>query len=156
MLENKKVIERLVGRIDDMYYVCDCVFGKDDFYGAMGAVLCPVSKEQYEHDMDAESGETQDRFQESWAEQAKQGDTDKGLKDYVEEILAVEGEEALYDFGGYDYWDMIREQVPELTKERYPIFDCVAGGRCFDANMEWDEIYDPVVWELILKCEREN
>ncbi len=147
--QNQKIGE-LVGRKDDSYYVCDTIFKHaDDFKGATATVLVPVSEDDHENRTDPYNSDTTDRFRECWVEQVKAGQTDRGLEDWVEEILAVDGDEAVFDFSGHEYWDLIRKAVPELTEEAYPVFECIGGGRSFSPDMEWDEIYNPQLWEKI-------
>jgi len=153
-MRTEKKIKKLVGLIDGDYYVCDDIFSySDGLHGATATVLRPVPKNEYEDRIDSENSDVLDYFQDAWAEQVKAGRTQSGLKEWVEMVLAVDGGEAVFDFSGYEYWDLIREAEPELTEESYPVFECVGGGRSFDVSMEWDKLYNKKLWQQIVKVE---
>ena len=151
----RKTIGKLIGRIGTRYYVCDGLFDSDNFKGATGIVLRPVSQTEYELMNDPDSNEVRDRFEELWIKAVKTGQTQDGLTEYCRTLIWTYGDEALWDYSGYEYWDMIREVVPELNETDYPCFDCVGGGRSFWVNMEWDELYDSQTWALIQEYESE-
>ena len=149
-------VKKLVGRIDDSYYICDTLFEHtDDFRGAVATVLCPVTREDYENRIDPGNPTTIEYFEDCWRQAVHAGTTTSSLEDYVEAILGVDGEEAVFDFSGYEYWDMLREAVPELTEEDYPVLECVGGGRSFSVDMQWDELYDESLWQEIKEIERQ-
>jgi hypothetical protein len=147
----KKVIEKLVGRKGGDYYVCDYVFKEKGLQGATASVFRPVSEEEYEEAYDLDN--LIDRFQELWAEAVKDGRTEDSLEEFCQIIADCDGDEALWDLSYYQYWDLIREAVPELTEKEYPILECVGGGRSFHRDMVWDVLYDAEVWALIRKYE---
>lgn len=148
-------IKKLVGKKDGDYCVCDYVFkNSKDFQGAVGSHFRPVGKDEYETMHDAESEEVKDRFRDIWAEAVKDGRTEESLVEFCDTILQCDGDDALWDLSYSDCWDLIRERVPELTEEEYPIFECVGGGRCFSLDMAWDELYDKKTWALICDYER--
>ena len=147
-------INKLVSRIDDEYYICEYLFkNTEDFKGATALILSPVSRAEYEERTDPESEVAIERFEECWREQVRAGVTTHSLKEYVEEILAVDGDEAVFDMGGYEYWDMLRKAEPELTEEDYPIFECVGCGRSFSKEMQFDKIYNEKLWQQIKEIE---
>jgi len=147
-------IRKLVGRIDDTYYFCDYLFEhKNDFKGATATVLRPVSREDYEQRTDPTDDDTIEYFEDCWREAVHAGTTTDGLEAWVEYVLDIDGDEAVFDFSGYDYWDDLRDAVPELTEDDYPVFECVGGGRSFSPNMEWDELYNEELWERIKEIE---
>lgn len=146
--------KQLVGRVGDQYYICDYVFRHGDgFKGATGIVLVPVSEARRDEETDPNGDYTKDRFEDCWRQAVQAGSTTKGLDAYVEEILSIDGDEAVYDMSGYAYWDMIREAIPELTEEAYPVFECVGGGRCFDKDMKFDEVYNQALLDEIAQYE---
>lgn len=147
-------IKKLVGRIDSEYYFCDTLFEHaDGFKGATATVLYPVTRENYESRIDPEDYDTIGYFEDCWRGAVQAGTTTKGLEPWVEEILETGGDEAVFDMSGYDYWDDLREAIPKLTEEDYPVFECVGGGRSFSPDMKWDEIYDEDLWQQIKKIE---
>ena len=154
-MREQKNIRKLVGRIGDSYYVCDYVFKYDDgLKGATATVLRPVSKQEYEAAQEIDN--LINRFADLWGEAARDNRTEESLKDYCQSIYDCDGDEAIWDFSGYDCWDLIREAVSEITEENYPVIECVGGGRSFSSDMQWDEIYDKEIWNLILEYESET
>ncbi len=147
-------VKKLVGRIDNSYYFCDTLFEHaDDFKGATATVLCPVSEARRDEETDPNGDYARDRFEDCWRQAVQAGQTTEGLDAYVEHILDIDGDEAVYDMSGYDYWDILREAVPELTEEDFPVFECVGGGRSFSPDMKWDEIYDEELWQKVKAIE---
>lgn len=147
-------IKQLVGRIGSEYYICDYLFEDgQNFKGATATVLRSVSQVEYEERTDPEGEYVLDWFDDLWRESVAAGNTTKSLKDFIEEALAVNGDEAVFDFSGYNYWDLIREAESELTEENYPVFECVAGGRSFYSDMKFDKIYNKKLWEQIKEIE---
>jgi len=143
---------QLVGRIGNEYYFCDYIFEQDtDFKGATATVLSPVPKETYDDIMDPESDAAKDRFEELWVESVKSGTTELGLLDYIAELNYTADD--CFDPSGYDLWDSLREAVPSLTEDDFPVFECIGGGRSFRPDMEWDEIYNPELWAKIKAVE---
>lgn len=147
-------VKKLVGRIDNAYYFCDTLFEHaDDFKGATATVLCPVTRRFYEDRTNPEDFDTQDWFEETWQGAVASGNTKEGLEDFTAQCLRDNGDEAVFDFSGYNYWDLLREAIPELTEEDYPVFECIGGGRSFSPDMNWDEIYDEEMWQQIKAIE---
>lgn len=155
MAKNNKQIRKLIGKKDGLYCVCDYVFDDGEFRGAVGSTFQPIDKDGYETMHNSSSEEVKDRFHDLWAGAAKDGRTEESLEEFCENILACDGDDALWDLSYSNYaWDLIRDAIPELTEDEYPVFECVGGGRCFDPNMQWDELYDAETWALICKYER--
>jgi len=153
----KTKIGKLVGRIDDSYYICDTLFGHAiGFTGTIATVLCPVAREDYENRTNPHNPDTIDYFKDCWRMAVQTETITDSLEAYVEMVLDVDGDEAVFDFSGYDYWELLREAVPELTEDDYPVFECIGGGRSFCPDMEWDEIYDKELWEQIKRIESEK
>ena len=149
---------RLVGRMDGNmkngiegdYYICDYIFN----HGAVATVLRPVLADERDDRTNPNNPDTQDYFLEAWQEAVKADSTRQSFKDWLEEVLADENDEAVFDLSGSEYWDLLREAEPELTEEAYPIFECVGGGRSFSANMHFDKIYDKDLWTQIQEVEK--
>jgi len=147
-------VKKLVGRIDNAYYLCDYLFKHSDgFKGATATVLCPVARETYENRTDSGHPNTIERFEDCWQQAVQAGSTTDSLEGWVEMVLDTDGDEAVFDMSGYDYWDDLRAAIPELTEEDYPVFECVGGGRSFSPDMKWDEIYDEKLWQQIKEIE---
>lgn len=154
MAKNEKQIRKLVGRIDGDYYICDYIFNDSpDFHGATATVLRPVSADERDNRTNPHNSDTKNNFKELWQDQVQAGQTEQSFEDWLEELLAVDGDEAVFDFSGYEYWDLLREAEPELTEEDYPIFERAGGGRSFSADMKFDKVYDEELWTQIQKAE---
>jgi len=152
----QKNFNKLVGRIGNDYYFCDYIFidGKMNnelFQGATGTVLNPVSKEEYEERTDPESEECLDYFKEIWQMSVQDDNTELGLQEWVEQVLNIDGDEAVFDFSGYNLWEQLRDIG--LNEDDYPVFECVGGGRSFDSKMKFDEVYNKDLWRLIKAVE---
>jgi len=146
---------KLVGRIDDEYYICDYLFNDeccDNFKGAVGTGLRPISKEEYEERTSPES--IQEYLEENWRQAVAQGFTTDGLEEFADGIVMSGGDETIFDFSGYDYWNLLREAEPKLTEEDYPVFECVSGGQCFSSDMKFDKVYDKKLWQQIKEIEK--
>ncbi len=142
--------KQLVGRIDDNYYVCDYLFGQGkSFKGVVASVLRPVSADEVDDRTNPNNPDTLDWFYDLWSMAVDGRRTEDSLQTFVSQVLAIDGEEAVFDMGSSEYWDLIREAVPELTEEDYPIFECVGGGRSFSPDMKWDELYNAELWAEI-------
>jgi len=147
-------IKKLVGRIGNDYYFCDALFEHtDDFKGAIATVLRPVACEDYENRTNPNNPDVIKYFEDCWRQAVQTEITTDSLEYYVKMILDIDGDEAVFDFSGYDYWDDLRAAIPELTEKDYPVFECVSGGRSFSPDMKWDELYDEKLWKQIKEIE---
>ncbi len=147
-------IKKLVGRIGNEYYFCDTLF-RHIFVSSRRrhTILCPVNEEDYENKIDAGNPETIELFEDCWKQAVQAGSTTDSLDSYVEMVLNNNGDAAIFDFSGSEYWDDLRKAIPVLTEEDYPVFDCRGGGRSFSPDMKWDEIYDKNLWQQIKEIE---
>ena len=144
---------KLVGRIDDTYYIYDYLFNDNgSFKGAVGTGLRPISRDEHNERTSPES--LLEEFTERWQESVARGFTTDGLEEFADEMMLTYGDEMIFDFSGYDYWDLLREAEPTLTEKDYPIFECVSGGRCFSPDMKFDKAYDKKLWQQIKEIEK--
>lgn len=153
MKKQKNYSDKLVGRIGDTYYICECIFNNEDFKGVVGAALTPISRARYEEATNPTSPIVLDYFKELWITAVENGTTEQSLRDFAEEQLIIHGAEAIFDFGDCKHWEIIRKAEPTLTEEDYPAFEFVAAGRCFSPRMKWDKLYDEKLWNKIVKIE---
>lgn len=143
--------DKLVGRIGENYYFLDYTFKHGEFKGATATILRPVDIDEHKDKTNPESDACKDYFRELWQIAVSDGITEDGLDDWVEQIINIDGDEAVFDFSGYHLWEQLRKIG--LSEEEYPVFECVGGGRSFSIDMEWNEIYDVELWEEIKKFE---
>ena len=149
----------LIGRKENEFYILESIFKhSDDFEGATGVVVVPVTAEHYEYAlskdgileryMDAQSIE-------EWAEHF--GIEESNGVDLEDEVAEAIWEASRY--GGFEPFEeadykaveQIRSMVPEFaSEEEYPIFEVVGAGRIFSKHNNFDEVYNP---ELLAKIE---
>ena len=122
-MENKKEIT-----------VLDGVFKyTDGFKGATGSIFEPVSKEQYD-----EACEEENLIEHLMDSGIELPDTYKrgGFKELAEAMInSDEVEQFMFDTSYSELWDYLREATGLDENEAY-IFNCVGGGRCFDADFQ--------------------
>ena len=80
------------------------------------------------------------------------GKTEQSLDEWISDVLMYDGDEAIFDFSGYNLWEQLRELG--LTEEEYPVFECSGGGRCFSSDIEFDEVYDEELLKKIKEIEK--
>lgn len=143
--------DKLVGEKDGDFYFCDYIFYEgEDFKGATGTVLTPVTKEDY---LDRTEGEgLLDYLREIWQQAVSAGQTEKSLEDWAEEVINIDGDEAVFDLSGYDLWGQLRQIG--YNEEEYPVFQCSGGGRCFGRFDKFDKVYDQELLDKIRKIEK--
>ena len=149
-------INKVIGRRErDEIVVCDSVFErKDGLKGAVGTSFRPVGEDEYARMHDAGSQEVQDCLSDLWIAAVNDGRTTEGLQDYCQEIIDIDGNSVLWDLSYCDMYNLIREAYPEYAdKEAYPLFECIGRGRCFRADMKWDDLHDPETWKMIKQYE---
>jgi hypothetical protein len=152
-------INKLVGRSEDGdYYWLDYVFEDgEELRGAVGSVFRPVSEAQKEETMSLDNAK--ERFVDIWAEAARDRRTEQGLEEFVQDIIAVDGEEAFFDFSYYhnscEIAKVYNSELPENTEEseKAEFSECVGGGRCFNHKIKWAKVYDKKALKLALSYE---
>jgi len=138
----------LIARRGCDYYFCDSVFKhRDDFQGATGSVVRPVSPEEYEWACDIEN--VKERLCDVYCEMndIKDYDLDDDDPDFtkwVQDVIAYDGAESVM-FDESDCCDA-SDSFTELGIE-HECTDCSGGGRIFgnwnsDGRMEFDEVFN--------------
>lgn len=142
---------KLIGRLDDEFYILDEIFKhSDDFQGATATVLRPVSREEYEEATTEEA--LVERFEEYWRDAVANGHTTDSLETYARNIWDIDGDDSLWDPSGSEYHDQVR--ALGYSVEEYPVIECTGGGRSFThqgaRDQAFDEVYSP---ELLAKIQ---
>lgn len=134
--------------LDYIFY--DEMHGKP-FCGATGSKFYPVSREQYEERTEREN--VIDHLIDSGIELP--ADFKRGGFNEMYEVMKSNGEieSFIFDTSYSNLWDYLREATG-LTEDQAYIFDCVGGGRCFDANFKGN--INPELSKEIRKAERKN
>jgi len=149
-------INKLVGTKDNEFYFMNYVFKDGQFQGVTGAILVPISQEEYK-ERTTNPG-LAEWLKEAWKYRFENDQTTLGLEEWAEEVYSIDGDDAVFDlsYSNTDFWQQIREVEPDLTEEDFPLFECIGGGRCFSKNMEFEKVYNPELIELINKYEEEE
>jgi len=146
-MRKEEKINKIVGRIGEEFYFCEKFFEcEDSFRGVVGSVLVPVSPEEAE-----ERRRNFDEDGELWRDAVANELTELEHEDWVEEVLAVDGDEAVFDLVSSEKEAAVIEKV---GADKVELVECVGGGRIFRPDLEWDELYDPALWERIKEFER--
>ena len=145
-MKNQTDYGKLIGRKGNEYYFLDYTFEDRDFKGAVGSVMVPVTKEEAE-----ERRDDWDSDGEMWRMAVEAEMTTMGMDEWHEFVLAMDGENHMFDESYCSTYG--EELLAFLDSEENELVECVGGGRCFYADREFDEIYEPDLWELIKKYE---
>lgn len=161
MADNETHYNAIVGVIDGELAILEYTFeDSENFKGAVGHTMRTLTQEQIDSQKEAD--------EELWKGAVAGGSTTLGLDDWWEDACDEAEMNNLYypyDDDSYRYEtnelyealsDDDREKIEEIMGvkgEDYVDFECGSGGRCFDANAEWDLILRPDLVELINKLE---
>lgn len=139
---------KVVNRAEDgEITVLDYVFEhRGGMRGAVGSKFYPVSEREYEDRTTREAIleylegaiDESEEFIENMADDI----IDNGLED-----------EYMFDNSYCEHWDEIREELGLDENEAY-IFDCVGGGRCFEADFQGN--INPELSEIIREYESKD
>lgn len=164
MADNETKHNAIVGVIDGELAILEYTFEDgENFKGGVGYRMRTMTQEYIDCRKDPDNAD-----EDLW-KQAVAGDyTTLGLDDWWEDACDEAEMNNLYypyDDDSYRYEtnelyealsDDDREKIEEIMGvkgEDYVDFECGSGGRCFDANAEWDLILRPDLVELINKLE---
>jgi len=152
---------KLVGRKDSEFYFVDDIFKHgDDFMGATGTGVAPVSKEYHEYATSREG--LAERFvdamsQEEWLGVIGRDEDEFDSEEELEKAII----DSIVDQHRYGQLDPFEEAYDEeeqmraigFSEDEYPIFEVVSGGRIFSKDMKFDEVYDQELLDRILLAE---
>ena len=139
---------KLIGKIGDEYYFLDHTFNHaDNFKGAVGSTMQPLTEEEYNERVD--NYFDVDNIREFWQQAVEADKTDMGLDEWIEFVRNTDGEENVIDRSYPNYG----EQLKKLLGEEVFEVECTGGGRCFEKKMKWDKLFDEKLWEEIKKFE---
>jgi len=136
----------LIGRIGDDFYFLEYIFEAGDFCGAVANIVRPVSPNEAQYMRD-----TWDSDGEGWRMAVDAESTTLGLDEWREQVLAIDGDDAVFDICS-DY-EMEKKIIEIAGEDNVELVENVGGGRSFDLDMEWDELYNPELWEKIKEVE---
>ena len=166
-MERKETIyNQIIGIKDGNLVLLNYIFDNgNDFKGATGAYFEVLSQDEAERLTDDFDGD------ELWRMAVAAGDTTLGLDDWTAEYIYACKLDGL-DFPMQDnsYLNELSRALNDLSEENLEdlhfyyencglsyedyIFNCVGGGRCFDANDKWDVVFRPDLLEKIMAVEK--
>ncbi|KKM72115.1 hypothetical protein LCGC14_1423730 [marine sediment metagenome] len=151
--ETKKQTDynKLVGRQGDTYYYLDYVFDHgpgSSFRGAVGSRMCPVTFADAER-----RRENFDEDGDEWRAAVQEQQTTLGYDDWCKFVVATDGDDAIFDQSYSDTYgeDLLDRLDPE--REEYELVECTGGGRCFNHEDKWDEVFDAELVKVIASYE---
>ena len=109
----------------------------DGFKGATGSKFIPVSLDEYNEQMNMDSEDLADYLIDSGfelPESHKKG----GFISWAEEFTGEDKMSLFWDLSYAEKWENLREQA-KLSETDAKIFNCVGGGRCFDAKYKGNQ-----------------
>ena len=151
IMREKTKYNKLIGRIGNEYYFLDYLFfDNDGFKGATGTIMYPMTENEY--DDRVKNYFDPENIKELWEQAVKSGKTTLGLNDWIELVKNTDGEENIIDRSYTEsYGKILKKKLGE--KKAFEV-ECIGGGRCFDENMQWDEMYNEKLWKKIQEYEK--
>ena len=144
---------------DNEIFILDSTFcHADDFHGACGTRLSPLSQEYVDkrNDPDNVKGE----YTHLWKESVQNGSTEESLEDFVESLIRESDCNGGLFIGHDD--SSVRYLTEDFKKEYFPDavgFECIGGGRMFDASIKPDDfkvLLRPDLLQEIIKFETQK
>jgi hypothetical protein len=152
-MKNQTDFNVLLGKTKDgTYYSLDYTFVYEDgMSGAVGSAFCPVEKDEIKR-RNAEARNSKDRFgneyYEYWQRNVK---TQRGMKwtTWISQAIQEADAGCIGLDGSYPE---MRAQV--AAKANSFTAECVGGGRCWNADMQFEEIYDLKAFRAAMEIEK--
>jgi hypothetical protein len=167
MTREETQINQIVGIKDGELYVLEYVFKHSDgFKGATGYHMGTISQSYIDEMNDPQYLE--EEFDYIWREAVQAERTTDSLQDFMQNWIdecSYYGQLYPSDDNSYRYeTEKLIEELPADQKEKlekvfgvmgedFATWSCSGGGRCFNANDEWDIIFRPDLIELIIEYE---
>lgn len=141
--EAEEAVEEFIG-IDKQgnYVFLDRVFkSREDFHGAVGTRMVPVSKEYVEERIE----EIKDYEWSPLAHIYDEEDTPESWDEWINNMPDWELEEMAID-SSYQgkYWNKTEEMAEKYYESEFYTTDCIGGGRMFN-----EEMYDEDYWQYL-------
>jgi hypothetical protein len=150
------------GEIYLLNYIFESTLHGTPFCGATGSILTPLTQAYVDSRNNIDS--LKDTYGFLWQEAVKDGNTELGLDDYLQEMMDSEVQYGEGLFLGHDTSDthhITDEQTAEIEtvlKYKHEIigYECIGGGRCFDRDITWKHIFRPDLLAEIKRVEDLN
>jgi hypothetical protein len=143
-----QIYNKIIGKEGEDFYLLHSIrTAPSGKYIIEAYVLRPIT------DDDVSDAEGNYDYKLSWQDAVANGDTERGLRDWMErETGSVELGE-LFDLAPSAYAKLVYEHFDEDDCQGVQRYD---SGQCFVLNMVWDELYEPNIWQIIKKILLEN
>lgn len=167
-MKEEKQINQIVGIKDGELYVLNYVFKHgDNFKGATGYSMGTITQ-SYIDDMNDISTLCEE-YDYLWRDAVKEERTTDSLEDFMQSLVdecSFYDQLFPFDDNSYRYEteklveELPAEQKEELEKvfgvmgEDFAAWSVSGGGRCFNANDNWDVVFRPDLVELIKEYEQ--
>jgi hypothetical protein len=144
---------KLIARKGDDYYFLDEFFEYNDgFKGATGTIMHPITEEAYDHVV-----ENWD-FTELWKSEVIHNMETCSLEEFANRDW---DDENYFDLSycntyGDELMDLLEDHEDYQGDQKIVLVECVGGGRCFDVDDEFDEIFDEVMLFEIMEWEEKE
>lgn len=155
---------KIIGIANGLVYVLTETFKySDNFKGCCGYAMSTISQDYID-----ERNSTNwlcDNYDDIWREAVRAEQTTMGLHDFMDDWVQNCCDLFPTDDSSYrsDFEQLLEDARPEVAKkiieyfgadsEDFGAWNNESGGRCFDKDMEWDELFEPELWEMIRKQE---
>ena len=155
---------KIIGIANGLVYVLEEAFEyADGFKGCCGYTMSTISKDYIDERNDVDW--LCDNYDYIWRDAVKEEKTTLGLEDFMENWVHNCCELFPTDDPSYrsEFEEALEDARPEVAKkvieyfgadsEDFGAWNNEGCGRCFDKDIEWDELFEPELWEMIRRIE---
>lgn len=155
---------KIIGIANGLVYVLEETFKyADEFKGCCGYAMSTISQDYIDEQNDVDY--LCDNHEDIWRETVRAGQTTLGLYDFMEDLVHNCCELFPSDDPSFrmDFEQALQDARPEVAKKVIEYFDADSEdfgawnnegcGRCFHKDMEWEELFEPELWEMIRATE---
>ena len=144
-LDETKIYNTLVGRVDDAFYYLDYITQTGPNTSRIGGfILRPISQDEYDERM-----HDTDSIEEAWKDAVADDYTTLGLADF--ESAWEPDEESIFSMDHYSFDPQVREHG--FSGEDYPIIETlVSSPDIFNSPIIFSEIFDEGLLNTIKKA----
>jgi hypothetical protein len=145
--------DALVARNNRSYLFLDYVFATDNLHGAVGTEMVPVHEDEIERRMEQLQDKEWSRLAHIYNEQ----DRAQSWSDWISGQINREGHRLVVDESYcHKYGATVRERAATegvMQSSDIEVVECLGGGRMFDQQNDFDEVYDSTLLDVIKTAE---
>ena len=152
---------KIIGIANGSVYVLEETFkySDDGFKGCCGYTMSTISQDYIDERNDVDW--LCDNYDDVWREAVRAGQTTMGLEDFMDDWVRNCCDLFPSDDPSHrsDFEQALEDARPEVAKkvieyfgadiEDFGAWNNKGCGRCFNKDMEWDELFEPELWEMI-------